>query len=77
MKYSIRFNKNRGQPGRGTMDHVWRVFEGDESKKEYLVKHFRLEVPSASEQDGQDWNVTCYGKLTLDRETSTATINPQ
>jgi hypothetical protein len=54
------------------MDHVWRVFEGE---KEYLVKHFRLEVPSFSEQAGQDWNVTCHGKLTLDRETSTAVIS--
>jgi hypothetical protein len=72
LKYSIRFNKNRGQAGRGTMEHVWRVFEGD---KEYLVKHFRLDVPSFSEQDGQDWNVTCDGKLTLDRETSTAVIS--
>ena len=71
MKYSIRFNKSRGQPGRGTMEHVWRVFEG---KKEYLVKHFRLEVPSFSEQDGQDWNVACNGKLVMDRETSTAII---
>ena len=26
-KYHIRFNKSRGQPGRGSMDHVWRVFE--------------------------------------------------
>jgi hypothetical protein len=23
----------------------------------------------------EDWNVCCYGVLTLDRETSTATIN--
>ena len=29
MKYSIRFNKTRGQEGRGTVDHVWRVFEGE------------------------------------------------
>jgi hypothetical protein len=74
MKYSIRFNKSRGQPGRGTMEHVWRVFEGE---KEYLVKHFRLEVPSHSEQAGQDWNVTCNGKMVLDRETSTAVITPE
>lgn len=71
-KYSIRFNKSRGQPNRGSVDHVWRVFENG---KEYLFKHFRLNVPSESEQDGQDWNVTCYGYMTIDRETSTAIIN--
>jgi hypothetical protein len=73
-KYRIRFNKSRGQEGRGTVDHVWRVFENE---KEYLVKHFVINVPSQSEVDanGADWNVVCYGFLTLDRETSTAIIN--
>ena len=73
-KYRIRFNKSRGLPGRGTIDHVWRVFEND---KEYLVKHFKLNVPSESEieTNGEDWNLICYGILTLDRETSTAIIN--
>ena len=72
-KYCIRFNKSRGQPGRGTVDHVWRVFDGD---KEYLVKHFKLEVPSFSEKEdnGEDWNLVCYGVLTLIRDTSTAII---
>jgi hypothetical protein len=76
MKYRIRFNKSRGQDGRGTADHVWRVFEGD---KEYLVKHFKLNVPSKSEieANGADWNVICYGVLTLDRDTSTAIINAE
>ena len=27
--------------------------------------------------NGVDWNVVCYGVLTLDRDTSTATINAQ
>lgn len=73
-KYSIRFNKTRGQPGRGTKDHVWRVFENG---KEYLFKNFKLNVYSESEKDenGQDWNVTCYGYMTIDRETSTAIID--
>ena len=73
-KYRIRFNKRRGQEGRGSREHVWRVFEGD---KEYLVKHFKLNVPSYSEVEssGEDWNVCCHGILTLDRETSTATID--
>ena len=38
-KYHIRFNKSRGQPGRGTPDHVWRVFENGQ---EYLVKHVKF-----------------------------------
>lgn len=75
-KYRIRFNKSRGQPGRGTVDHVWRVFEGN---KEYLVKNFNINVPSYSEKEdnSEDWNVVCYGILTLDRETSTAIINAE
>ena len=40
-------------------------------------KHFKLNVPSYSEVEssGEDWNVCCHGILTLDRETSTATID--
>jgi len=71
-KYLIRFNKSRGEPGRGTVDHAWRVFENGQ---EYLVKHFKINVPAVDETDGMDWNVSCYGFMTLDRETSTAIIN--
>jgi len=73
-KYRIRFNKSRGLEGRGSKDHVWRVFEGD---KEYLFKHFQLNVPSTSEKEAnsEDWNVVCYGIMTIDKDTSTATIN--
>jgi len=73
-KYKIRFNKSRGLDGRGTKDHVWRVFEGD---KEYIFKHFKLNVLSQSEKEPQseDWNVVCYGVMTIDKDTSTATIN--
>ena len=73
MKYRIRFNKSRGQIGRGTMDHVWRVFEED---KEYLFKHFVVNVPTYSEKekDSEDWNLVCEGTMTIDRETSTAII---
>ena len=55
------------------MDHVWRVFEGE---KEYLVKHFKVEVPTYSEKEenSEDWNLCCDGILQLDRETSTAAI---
>jgi hypothetical protein len=70
--YSIRFNKTRGQPGRGTLEHVWRVFENE---KEYLFKNVKINVPSYSERDGEDWNISCDGVLEIDRDTSTATIN--
>jgi len=46
-KYLIRFNKTRGQAGRGTMDHAWRVFEDG---KEYIFKHVKINVPSESER---------------------------
>lgn len=76
MKYSIRFNKSRGQPGRGTVDHVWRLFENE---KEYIIKHVKINVPSYSEKDasGHDWNIACEGNLELDRENSIAIINPK
>lgn len=72
-KYSIRFNKSRGQIGRGTMDHVWRVFE---EEKEYLLKNLRIETIVKSEKDknGVDYNIVCEGYLHIDRETSTAII---
>jgi len=71
--YKIRFNKSRGQPGRGTVDHAWRVFEGE---KEYLVKNFKINVAtySAIDANGVDWNLCCDGFLTFDRITSTAII---
>lgn len=79
-KYHIRFNKTRGQPGRGSVEHVWRIFE--DGGKEYVVKHFKLNVPSYSETTGNgegndDWNVTCEGVISFDKSTSTATINQQ
>jgi hypothetical protein len=71
--YQIRFNKSRGQAGRGSMDHVWRVFENG---KEKLFKNLDIDVPIKSEKDanGQDYNIVCQGFLTIDRETSTARI---
>ena len=73
-KYSIRFNKTRGMPGRGTKEHIWRVFEND---KEYLFKNFKINVESFSEKENnsEDWNVVCYGNMTIDKDTSTAIIN--
>jgi hypothetical protein len=75
-KYHIRFNKSRGQPGRGTRDHVWRVFENGE---EYLFKHFKVSVPVYDETTGDglgndDWNFACEGYMTIDKKTSTAII---
>lgn len=67
----IRFNKTRGQEGRGTLDHVWRVFVGD---KEYLFKHVKINVPAWDERTGEDWNIACEGELGIDRNTSTAMI---
>lgn len=75
--YHIRFNKSRGQPGRGTLDHVWRVFENGQ---EYIFKHVNITVPvyDAVTGDGQgndDWNFCCSGTMTIDKETSTAYIS--
>ena len=67
----VRFNKSRGQPGRGTLDHVWRIFDGP---KEYIVKNVRINVPSWGEKTGEDWSICCEGKLIIDKETSTVII---
>lgn len=71
-EYIIRFNKTRGTPGRGTADHVWRVFEDG---KEYLFKNVRINVPSWGAKTGEDWSMVCKGAMTIDRETSTAIID--
>jgi len=71
MKYLIRFNKSRGMPGRGTVDHAWRVFEGHQ---EYLCKHVRINVPCHSERTGEDWNMACEGTMKIDQSTSTISI---
>ena len=72
--YQIRFNKTRGQQGRGTVDHVWRVFENG---KEFLFKNIDITTPIKSEKDanGVDYNIVCQGHMTIDRNTSTAIIN--
>lgn len=72
-KYTIRFNKSRGQPGRGSMLHVWRVFENG---REILAKHVRIEVRSWTELDanGQDYNIACYGRMMFFDDTDTVVI---
>lgn len=72
--FQVRYNQTRGQPGRGTMDHVWRVFEDG---KEYLVKHVQINVPCQGAQTGSDYSMVCEGTLRLDRDTSTAIIGLQ
>jgi hypothetical protein len=71
--YQIRFNKTRGQEGRGTVDHAWRVFENG---KEFLFKNLDITAPIKSEKDanGIDYNIICQGHMTIDRGTSTAVI---
>jgi len=71
VKYRIRFNKSRGQPGRGTNEHVWRVLQ---DSQEWLARHVILEVPSHSEQEGLDWNIVCEGSLIFFTDTDTAVI---
>lgn len=70
-KYRVRFNKSRGQPGRGTKDHVWRVLQGND---EWLAKQIMIQVPSRGEQEGQDWNIVCEGTLLFFADTDTAVI---
>ena len=72
-KYLIRFNKSRGQPGRGSPLHVWRVFENG---REILAKHVRIETRSWTELDdnGQDYNLACYGQMQFYGDTDTVVI---
>ena len=70
-KYLIRFNKARGQPGRGSEEHVWRVFENG---REVLAKHVRIQVPSWSETSGPDWNIACTGNMLFFIDTDTVVI---
>ena len=71
LKYRIRFNKSRGQPGRGTEEHVWRVLQDN---TEWLARHVIIEVPSRSEQEGPDWNIVCEGNMLFFDDTDTAVI---
>jgi hypothetical protein len=56
---------------------VWRVFENGQ---EYLFKHFRIEGLVVTDSvtgngaGGDDWNMSCQGYMTIDKETSTAII---
>jgi len=75
MKYRVRFNKKRGQEGRGTVDHVWRVF--NENNKEWLCKHIKINVPCYGEREGdsEDWNIVCEAdSMDIDYITKTITL---
>ena len=74
MKFRIRYNKTAGQPGRGSVDHKWRVF--DENNKERLCKKVVLKGLAWTEQDpnGVDWNMVCVGEMDIVKETSTIAI---
>jgi hypothetical protein len=72
-KYSIRFNKARGQEGRGSNEHVWRVFENG---VEHLAKDVMLNVSSWGEADGPDWNIACRGVMTKSVGSDLIIINP-
>lgn len=73
-KFKVRYNKSAGQPGRGTPEHVWRVF--DETGKEYLCKGVRIQTTTWTEIDpnGVDWNMACEGTMIKEKTTSTIVI---
>jgi hypothetical protein len=70
-KYRIRFNKAKGQPGRGTEEHAWRVLQDN---TEWLARNVIIKVPSRSEQEGPDWNIVCEGEMLFFDDTDTVVI---
>lgn len=74
MKFRIRYNKTAGQPGRGSVDHKWRVF--DEDNKEYICKGVRIQSVAWTEIDpnGTDWNMVTEGTMIKEKSTSTIVI---
>tara|TARA_B100000900_G_scaffold257118_1_gene219113 strand:- start:349 stop:588 length:240 start_codon:yes stop_codon:yes gene_type:complete len=73
-KYRIRYNKQKGKLNKGTIDHAWRVFEGN--KKEYIFKNVEINglVKTEKDENNMDYNIYCYGHMKINRETSTAII---
>lgn len=70
-RFAIRFNKTRGNPGRGTPEHVWRVFDGP---REYLAKNININVPCWGCKTGEDWSICCDGTIRIEKDTSTIII---
>ncbi len=74
MRFRIRYNKTAGQPGRGSKEHVWRVF--DESNKEYICKNIFMKNESWGEKEEltPDYNIVTNGEIQIDKEKSLITI---
>jgi len=55
------------------MLHVWRVFENE---REILAKNVKIQTNSWTELDenGQDYNIACYGKMLWFDDTDTVVI---
>ena len=70
-KYLIRFNKTRGQEGRGSEEHAWRVFENG---VEFLAKDVVIQVPSWTERTNDDWNIACHGYMYFNKNNAFALI---
>lgn len=70
-KYRIRFNKSKGQLGRGSTEHAWRVLHDN---TEWLARHVIIEVPSRTEQEGLNWNIVCEGNMLFFSDTDTVVI---
>jgi len=73
-EYHIRYNKRHGQAGWGSHEHVWRVIG---PKKHGVYKHVVINVPCRGMKTGMDYSMVCHGVLSVDEETSTATINAE
>jgi hypothetical protein len=76
MKYRIRFNQTAGQPGRGSVDHKWRVF--DQTGKEWICKAVNIKGESWTEIDpnGHDWNIACVSlSMKIDKISSTIMLD--
>jgi len=74
MRFRIRYNKTAGQPGRGSKEHVWRVF--DENGKEYICKNIFMKHESWGEKEEltPDYNIVTNGEIQIDKEKSLITI---
>lgn len=74
MRFRIRYNKTAGQPGRGSKEHVWRVF--DENNKEYICKNIFMKNESWGEKEEltPDYNIVTNGEIEIDKEKSLITI---
>jgi hypothetical protein len=74
--YRIRYNQTAGQPGRGSVDHKWRVF--DQDGKEWICKSVQINVRSWTDVDrnGHDYNIVCWaGSMEIDKINSIITLD--